>query len=53
VAKLIAFILASISIVFLLVNAVIIIKEGTYIPIESFILGITGLVMAAFFHKKE
>jgi hypothetical protein len=52
-SKFISFLLVAMSLCFLLVNAVLILKEGNYDYNNTFILGITGILFGALFYKKE
>ena len=52
-AQMLAFILGGVSIAFLFINAIFILVDGVNTDVQRFILGITGLILAAFFHKNK
>ena len=51
--QVIAFILGGLSVAFLFINAIFMISDGVNTDLQRFALGITGLILAAFFHKSK
>jgi len=49
----ISILLGGVSVVFLFVNAIFMLIAGVETDIQRFILGITGLILAMFFHKNK
>jgi hypothetical protein len=51
--QVLSILLGGVAVIFLFLNAVFMLIDGIETDVQRFIIGITGLILAMFFHKNK